>query len=251
MVQRCNASGDSKAMVFSPEMWELTDKHGDILGILFQKRYAAHIEPVRSSAPLIRWLLISMLGLDKSITRDFLQVVFQRVQRAKLQKNHEILRSHYSLTLECSLRMFAAPFGVLPWESEGGTAMFAFKFWWWWVQTSKHPESVLLEVCRFQLIQIRVSRYSIRGPWLVKMCKFLVEARTKVRGAFLTSLRRHWCYIWLWIACEKFYSDGPYFNALVRASYWGDIDYLRIQPTLQKCEPMAGLISTVASPCGR
>ena len=70
MVQRCNASGDSKAMVFSPEMWELTDKHGDILGILFQKRYAAHIEPhVRSSAPLIRWLLISILGLDKSIAR--------------------------------------------------------------------------------------------------------------------------------------------------------------------------------------
>ena len=241
-------------------MWELTDKHGDILGILFQKRYAAHIEPVRSSAPLIRWLLISILGLDKSITRDFLQLVFQRVQWAKLQKIHEILRSHYSLTLECSLRMFAAPFGVLPWESEGGTAMFAFKFWWWWVQTSKHPESVLLEVCRFQLIQIRVSRYSTRGPWLVKMCKFLVEAHTKVRGVFLTSLRLHWCYIWLWIACEKFYSDGPYFNALVRASYWGDIDYLRIQPTLQKCEdfprwfrfePMAGLIGTVASPCGR
>ena len=102
-------------MAFSPEMWELTDKHGDILGILFQKRYAAHIEPhVRSSAPLIRWLLISILGLDKSIARDFLQLVFQQVQRAKLQKIHEISRSHYSLTLECSLRMFAAPFGVLP-----------------------------------------------------------------------------------------------------------------------------------------
>ena len=95
---------------------------------------------------------------------------------------------------------------------------------------------------------------------MVKMCKFLVEAHTKVRGVFLTSLRLHWCYIWLWIACEKFYSDGPNFNALVRASYWGDIDYLRIQPTLQKCEdfprwfrfePMVRLIGTVASPCGR
>ena len=120
---------------------------------------------------------------------------------------------NFKISLQLDFRMFItnvrSPLWCLAMRIWGGTAMFAFKFWWWWAQSTKHPESVLLEVRRFQLIRIRVSRYNTRGPWLVKMCKFVVEAHTKVRGAFLTSLRLPWCYIWLWIACEKFCSDGP------------------------------------------